>query len=52
MLSDFLGSSQILPVFRPKRPKTLPFGAAHTYMAYITEYPLGSMILGYVIVLV
>ena len=25
-------------VFRPKRPKILPFGAAHTYMAYIREY--------------
>ena len=25
-------------VFRPKRPKTLPFGAAHTCMAYIRKY--------------
>ena len=25
-------------VFRPKRPKILPFGAGHTYMAYIREY--------------
>ena len=23
-----------------KRPKTLPFGEAHTYKAYIREYPL------------
>ena len=30
-----------VPVFRPKRPefKTLPVGAANTYMAYIREYP-------------
>ena len=27
-------------VFRPKNPKTLHLGAAHTYMAYIREYPL------------
>ena len=27
------------PVFRPKRRKTLPNGAAHTYMACIGEYP-------------
>ena len=26
-------------VFRPKRAKTLPDGAAHTYMAYIRKYP-------------
>ena len=26
--------------FRPKRRKTLPNGAEHTYMAYIREYPL------------
>ena len=23
-----------------KAPKPLPFGAAHTYMAYIREYPI------------
>jgi len=26
------------PVFRPKRHKNLPFGAAHPYTAYIREY--------------
>ena len=25
------------PVFRPKRPKALPFGAAQTYMAHIRD---------------
>ena len=28
-----------MPVFRPKGPKTIPFGAAHNYIAYIREYP-------------
>ena len=31
--------SKTIPVFRPKRCKTLPFGAAHTYMGYLREYP-------------
>ena len=31
--------AKCIPIFRPKRPKTLPVGAAHTYMAYIREYP-------------
>ena len=31
--------SKTIPVFRPKGPKTQPFGPAHTYMAYIREYP-------------
>ena len=30
----------IVPVFRPKQRKTLFFGAAHTYRAYIRDYPL------------
>ena len=30
------------PVFRPKRRKTLPDGAAHTCTVYIKEYPPGS----------
>ena len=37
--------SKIIPVFRPKRnkkAKTLTFGAAHTYMAYIGKYPTQS----------
>ena len=29
------------PFSDQKGPKTLPFGAAHTYMAYIREYPPG-----------
>ena len=32
-------AGKVIPVFKPKRPKTLPFGTAHTYMAYIREYP-------------
>ena len=28
-----------MPVSRPKWLKTIPFGAAHTYIAYIGEYP-------------
>ena len=28
-------------VFRPKRPKNPTLWAAHTYMAYIKEYPPG-----------
>ena len=32
-------------VFRPKRPKTLPFGAAHTCMAYIREYSFPPRVL-------
>ena len=35
-------SSKPIPdssVFRQKDPKPLHFGAAHTYMAYIREYP-------------
>ena len=31
--------AKCIPVFRPKRRKTLPNGAAHTYMACIREYP-------------
>ena len=31
-----------MPVFRPKGPKTIPFGAAHNYIAYIREYPPGN----------
>ena len=31
--------SKTIPVFRPKRRKTLPFWAAHTYMGYLREYP-------------
>ena len=30
----------LYPFSDQKGPKTLPFGAAHTYMAYIREYPL------------
>ena len=29
---------KIYPLIGPKRPKTIPFRAAHTYMAYIREY--------------
>ena len=28
-----------MPIFRAKQRKTIPFGAAHTYMAYVREYP-------------
>ena len=31
--------AKFIPVFRPKGAKTLPFGAAHTYMAYIRGTP-------------
>jgi len=27
-----------VPVFRPKQHKTIPFWAAHTHIAYLTEY--------------
>ena len=30
------------PVLRPKRRKTIPFWAAHTYRAYIRKYPRGQ----------
>ena len=28
-----------MPIFRAKQRKNLPFVAAHTYMAYVREYP-------------
>ena len=28
-----------IPCLRPKRLKNKPFGAAHTHIAHITEYP-------------
>ena len=33
-------TGKVIPVVKPKRPKTLPFGfgAAHTYMGYVGEY--------------
>ena len=31
--------AKFIPVFRPKGTKTLPFGAAHTYIAYIRDTP-------------
>ena len=31
--------AKCISVFRPNGAKTLPGGAAHTYMAYIREYP-------------
>ena len=31
--------AQCTPVFRPKRHKNLPNGAAHTYIAYLRDYP-------------
>ena len=31
--------AKCLPVFRPNSAKTLPDGAAHSYMAYIWELP-------------
>ena len=34
--------AKCMPVFRPKRSKN-PDGAAHTYMAYIREYPPPSL---------
>ena len=33
-----------MPVFRPKRHKIPTLGAAHTYMAYIREYPLPPLL--------
>ena len=42
MFSDLSWELSNIPVFRPKRPKTLPFEATHTYMAYIREYPIGG----------
>ena len=33
--------SKYIPVFRSKRLKTIPFGAAHTYIPNVGEYPLG-----------
>ena len=33
--------TKCIPIFRPKRRKTLPDGAAHTYIASIREYPPG-----------
>ena len=38
-----------IPVFRPKRPKTLSLGAAHTYMAYIREYSPSPDVAGHLI---
>ena len=34
--------AKFIPVFSPKRHKNLPNGAAHTYMAYMREYPPGK----------
>ena len=42
MINTFIHSvvpSKTIPAFRPKRPKTLPDGTAHTHMAYIREHP-------------
>ena len=42
MINTFILSvvpSKTIPAFRPKRPKTLPDGTAHTHMAYIREHP-------------
>ena len=33
--------AKLCPFSDQKGPKTTPFGAAHTYMAYIREYPPG-----------
>ena len=38
-LQSKMGQS-LYPFSDQKGPKALPFGAAHTYMAYIREYPL------------
>ena len=38
--------AKFMPIFRPKRRKTLPLSAAHTCMAYIREYTTpGSIII-------
>ena len=37
-----------IPVFRPNGPKTLPNGAANTYMAYIRLYPPPRHYINYV----
>ena len=34
--------AKCIPVFRPNSTKTRPDGAAHTYIAYVREYPLGT----------
>ena len=33
---------ELIPYFRRKRPKHIPFGAAHTHIAYIRKYPPGE----------
>ena len=40
-IPDQNGQSVYRPVFRPKGRKTPPIGVAHTYIAYIKEYPGG-----------
>ena len=37
-IPDLTGQSRY-PFSEQNGPKTLPFGAAHTYMAYTREYP-------------
>ena len=34
--------SKLIPYFKPKRLKKNSFGAAHTYTAYIRDYPPGA----------
>ena len=40
-ISDQNGQN-LHPISDQNGSKTIPFGAAHTYMAYIREYPPGS----------
>ena len=39
-----MGKIKIYPFSDQTGAKTLPLGAAHTYMAYIREYPPGEIV--------
>ena len=38
-IDEYAHTSRSYPLLDQNRAKTLPFGAAHTYMAYIREFP-------------
>ena len=38
-LENHIRLAKSIPVFSPKRPKIIPFGAGRTHTAYIREYP-------------
>ena len=42
MATGHVSENALFPFSDPNDSKTIPFGAAHTYIAYIGEYPPGG----------